>query len=226
MKFVCGVNTVHPHACGEITILMISTAASLGSPPRVWGNPYCDGGHQRWFRFTPTRVGKSRSATPLTSPQTVHPHACGEIVTTACPIPSLIGSPPRVWGNRWFPSRRRRCVRFTPTRVGKSAVPTPGAGTYSVHPHACGEIAAAKILRCSARGSPPRVWGNLAAECRIQRLDRFTPTRVGKSASPPGRVPGQTVHPHACGEIVEPSDNLIWYSGSPPRVWGNRGRLG
>ena len=69
---------VHPHACGEnCTILMIILSVS-GPPPRVWGKPVDLRIIHSKPRSTPTRVGKTRSASAALAVSAVHPHACGE----------------------------------------------------------------------------------------------------------------------------------------------------
>ena len=135
-----------------------------------------------------------------------------------------IGSPPRVWGNRCMPASYERIRRFTPTRVGKSAetrhVRSRPLGSpprvwgnrlpgwfdtelrLAVHPHACGEIAQPGACSDAARFTPTRVGKSTLLRRMSRTQSRFTPTRVGKSQSLP--------------------DVRCLYSGSPPRVWGNR----
>ena len=71
-------------------------------------------------------------------------------------------------------------VRFTPTRVGKTAVALEVRKARSVHPHAGGENG--------------HVFDKLVG------LGRFTPTRVGKTHIEVRGVPVRAVHPHAGGE--------------------------
>ncbi len=52
-------STVHPHACGEDTADPPDQQAAHGSPPRVWGRRRVGGKRHGWWRFTPTRVGKT-----------------------------------------------------------------------------------------------------------------------------------------------------------------------
>src|SRR5690606_27982080 len=135
-------------------------ALQCGSPPRVWGKqpPFGDCDPER--RFTPTRVGKTRSESGKNARSAVHPHACGEnmMVCSAptrverftptrvgktfgqeCSVTARGGSPPRVWGKptggRWGTGDGR----FTPTRVGKTPLIN---GVLNL-----------------VFGSPPRVWG-------------------------------------------------------------------
>ena len=116
--------------------------------------------------------------------RTVHPHVCGEIA---------------------LPCRRAgRAHRFTPTCVGKSQ--TSGIfcrASLRFTPTCVGKSAATCASLLRVRGSPPRVWGNrchrhCAESCRRPvhphvcgeipyadradaRMQRFTPTCVGKS---------------------------------------------
>ncbi len=213
-----------------------------GSPPRVWGNPPQSSRFIYGARFTPTRVGKSGWGQCLHSPRSVHPHACGEIRHSRRDSSTARGSPPRVWGNQDGDNVYTLLDRFTPTRVGKSCAAKDPRSGLSVHPHACGEICANSSPNTNARGSPPRVWGNLFVVQIAVVAHRFTPTRVGKSQSPrrnsccdprftPTRVGKSvpsgcqsslpSVHPHACGEIEVERARRRRNGGSPPRVWGN-----
>ena len=112
--------SVHPHTCGEILRPLALISALSGSPPHVWGNLLCRNGSQFFFRFTPTRVGKSTGATQVNATATVHPHTCGEIPVTLLPSMAIAGSPPHVWGNLERLDLSQINQRFTPTRVGKS----------------------------------------------------------------------------------------------------------
>ena len=94
----------------------------------------------------------------------------------------------------------QRTNRFTPTRVGKTKAQAGGAWAAAVHPHACGENVRYADVIMYVTGSPPRVWGKLAPTRAPGNRARFTPTRVGKTASLPSQRTLPTVHPHACGE--------------------------
>ena len=198
-------STVHPHVCGEGDRSSSSCISTPGSPPRVWGR-------------RPRR--RTRRAPP-----TVHPHVCGEGIRAAAEQDDRYGSPPRVWGRqldaRFFLMSRR----FTPTCVGKASGPPRSRTTATVHPHVCGEGVSASGTQPSSPGSPPRVWG---------RRPRGRPRRSTAS-----------VHPHVCGEGARRplprgrrhrfTPTCVgqaggWFRaplperGSPPRVWGRRGR--
>jgi len=54
-------SSVHPHARGDNHIGNVQAAPHLGSPPRAWGQRIMMTGRTRPGRFTPTRVGTTRS---------------------------------------------------------------------------------------------------------------------------------------------------------------------
>ena len=125
-----------------------------------------------------------------------------------------------MWGRRRPSPGVRASGRFTPTRVGKTSLSPCATVTVVVHPHACGEDPGHPRRGRYRRGSPPRVWGRLWRQVRLELDRRFTPTRVGKTRH--GTFPAGTllVHPHACGEDGRLSSTRNRSSGSPPRVWG------
>ena len=53
---------------------------------------------------------------------------------------------------------------------------------------------------------------------------RFTPTCVGNTPCSPSRPHTSSVHPHVCGEYINPCTSKFGQVGSPPRVWGILGR--
>ena len=93
--------------------------------------------------------------------------------------------------------------RFTPTHVGNTGHDRVVWVYHSVHPHACGEHLAERILEETEVGSPPRMWGTqIALRCHAAR-ERFTPTHVGNTRCC-AHTPGKPL-------------------GSPPRMWGTLG---
>ena len=71
-------------------------------------------------------------------------------------------------------------------------------------------------------GSPPRVWGQRLANNKLQRIGRFTPTRVGTTSPVDPCVRRGPVHPHACGDNDPARIARAILVGSPPRVWGQQ----
>ena len=137
----------------------------------------------RWRRFTPTGVGKTRSAAAFGSPLKVHPHRCGENVLKNASATNANGSPPQVWGKQMSHRCLERAIRFTPTGVGKTIWRRGPYPKGTVHPHRCGENVARRIRALAENGSPPQVWGKLHTAAPYDVIRRFTPTGVGKTSS-------------------------------------------
>ena len=70
--------SVHPHACGERSRMVVEKSPDDGSSPRLWGT--------QWMK----------KSTVLSFP--VHPHACGERSPLSAHLPPNNGSSPRLWG--------------------------------------------------------------------------------------------------------------------------------
>ena len=194
---------VHPHARGENAFSRFFRSVRSGSPPRAWGKRSpCQQKVVR-IRFTPTRVGKTERICISLPKELVHPHARGENAIRLHPYRLTSGSPPRAWGKLGRSDSASSGIRFTPTRVGKTATPSTSRRRTPVHPHARGENACAISRNDNPRGSPPRAWGKLKLPAPDRIPDRFTPTRVGKTLRCGAGHRGSSVHPHARGENEE-----------------------
>ena len=196
--------------------------AAAGSPPRVWGRLLLTTCNGVSMRFTPTRVGTTRILRIEFAPNPVHPHACGDDLSTRMTCPCETGSPPRVWGRHaeYITLIERR--RFTPTRVGTTPHPVRTRTARPVHPHACGDDTPSTSRSLRGGGSPPRVWGRHPIRSAPERPGRFTPTRVGTTRPRSRSSPSGPVHPHACGDDHRAGSSPRPFAGSPPRVWGRR----
>ncbi len=150
---------VHPHACGDNATRAGTPNATIGSPPRVWGQP--------------------NPAIAIQGDRQVHPHACGDNFPSNREEIERLGSPPRVWGPHTSGTTSGECWRFTPTRVGTTVDERVSAQVDEVHPHACGDNVTHERFLRMALGSPPRVWGQPKICLYQSLLLRFTPTRVG-----------------------------------------------
>ncbi len=197
------VEPVHPHACGENGQAARALGGVSGSPPRVWGK-------------RPSRRTRNRR-------RAVHPHACGENGSPRKLTVKLIGSPPRVWGKRlrefWDQKRRpvhphacgenahdthphQPCIRFTPTRVGKTILPLDIITIIiGSPPRVWGKRSSSHQTPPMSAGSPPRVWGKRRGLPGALGVGGGSPPRVwGKLAAGSPLRQSATVHPHACGE--------------------------
>ena len=131
--------SVHPHACGDNIGNINGESAVNGPPPRVWGQPSFGSAMQSATRSTPTRVGTTPAARTGAHPRTVHPHACGDNLTSISTRVPPCGPPPRVWGQLVGVVLVRLILRSTPTRVGTTDNEYSTANGSKVHPHACGD---------------------------------------------------------------------------------------
>ena len=113
---------VHPHARGDNGVFICSFKSEIGSPPRAWGQLGNNGTMQRCIRFTPTRVGTTTLDTNTSKPLAVHPHARGDNNILRGLTFFEFGSPPRAWGQRIWTYALSSTTRFTPTRVGTTAM--------------------------------------------------------------------------------------------------------
>ena len=89
---------VHPHGCGEHVPLFNLRRRSSGSSPRVWGTFVKPPINPPIYRFIPTGVGNIRKGIMALASGTVHPHGCGEHLSTGVHDVGSSGSSPRVWG--------------------------------------------------------------------------------------------------------------------------------
>ena len=154
-----------------------------GSPPRGWGKLGIQIALDPVGRFTPTRVGKTPSRRVVSERPSVHPHAGGENDDL-----SRTGTQP---------------TRFTPTRVGKTCQSATEVCVLPVHPHAGGENAwPVHSVHLWGAVHPHAGGENFSAGLRFCQVERFTPTRVGKTMRLVTARPG--------------------VNGSPPRGWGKR----
>ena len=110
---------VHPHACGEISRRRDQYDGANGTSPRLWGDWARAVSSAALTRYIPTPVG--RLATPYRQGQeaTVHPHACGEILSTTDRDKILNGTSPRLWGDSYERIYKALCNRYIPTPVGR-----------------------------------------------------------------------------------------------------------
>ena len=64
------------------------------------------------------------------------------------------------------------------------------------------------------------MWGERQARTFLLKIQRSTPTRVGRTMTRWAKASRSTVHPHACGENDQAALGRLVDGGPPPRVWG------
>ena len=211
--------TVHPHGCGEYSMVAVLVRGGLRFTPTAVGNTDSHGRARRADRFTPTAVGNTPPALGGVA-FAGSPHGCGEYLSSSRCGRVCRGSPPRLWGIRGRLDCGTRCGRFTPTAVGNTARTRRLCPGCTVHPHGCGEYLCPLVnLESLERRFTPTAVGNTVPAREGKGAAKFTPTAVGNTAitwrnsarlgSPPrlwgircpwNCCPGNTVHPHGCGE--------------------------
>ena len=193
---------------------------AVGSPPRAWGQHRrmglrCDHG-----RFTPTCVGTTCAWGWLILRQPVHPHVRGDNNCGSRMMRGIPGSPPRAWGQRRLHQLAGDGGRFTPTCVGTTSQTARIQASDAVHPHVRGDNLFFVGIKLALSGSPPRAWGQHAAEEQELCRARFTPTCVGTTGPVNQGWPRRPVHPHVRGDKDVYFTMEQFGNGSPPRAWG------
>src|SRR5690606_18174675 len=127
--------------------------------PRAWGRRSRGRHSGAEARYTPTRVGTTCRLIGRSTRWAVHPHARGDDATVPASVSTADGTPPRAGGRQRRPQAGAARHRYTPTRVGTTAVVLSVANTATVHPHARGDDSTTDALPPSGNGTPPRAWG-------------------------------------------------------------------
>jgi len=88
--------SVHPHACGEYPVLFYCGDHDPGSPPGNWGILKSKIYHIQPSRSTPTDVGNTSPSRADSKERSVHPHRCGEYISSRNWTVPGGGSPPNI----------------------------------------------------------------------------------------------------------------------------------
>ena len=123
---VCNRWSVHPHGRGDNDAETWSSQATIGSPPRAWGQSGLGACSGLSLRFTPTGVGTIAALQGASIASTVHPHGRGDNPCRSIASKTAFGSPPRAWG------QSLRLRHSTAIRLQKQASKSCSAsGRYS-----------------------------------------------------------------------------------------------
>jgi len=176
-----GASLVHPHACGELFLMVYSVKEAYGSSPRMWGTLFGSSSFQTYIWFIPTHVGNSWFSAIIPHEDLVHPHACGELLSDLHVGSLWGGSSPRMWGTPLPYIYTTSYPWFIPTHVGNSYWRCMVVSGTEVHPHACGELQVPFPVDSTPNGSSPRMWGTPMWVLWIHWKMWFIPTHVGNS---------------------------------------------
>ena len=110
--------------------------------------------------------------------------------------------------------------RIIPTHVGTRALARTSTFRFADHPHACGDKLPDNIFHDRAKGSSPRMWGQVCHFFQLLGSSGIIPTRVGTSAKAVCTSVKIQDHPHACGDKKRCLTVQATPLGSSPRVWG------
>ncbi len=165
-------------------------------------------------------MGTSRYFQFYNNYQKDHPHAYGDKPTSADFYSVPQGSSPRVWGQAFCRYSVTVSVRIIPTRMGTSLSLFHGHNTFRDHPHAYGDKGEKVMFNNGAKGSSPRVWGQVIKHTYIKTESRIIPTRMGTSAYLSRGKHCHKDHPHAYGDKFLTKNGYLSDEGSSPRVWG------
>ena len=190
----------HPHARGEDILEIKSASATRETPPRTWGRLPDVPVVSDVPGNTPTHVGKTCARRQPEALLWKHPHARGEDDLGMADSTAIWETPPRTWGRQPTVTMHATMDGNTPTHVGKTHSLSRAGGPCRKHPHARGEDGRKAACMDYGEETPPRTWGRLGEALRRVRLERNTPTHVGKTD--PLGVSCQPLqkHPHARGE--------------------------
>ena len=110
-----------------------------------------------------------------------HPHAYGDKNRFFLIPEKITGSSPRVWGQGKYRKKSALELRIIPTRMGTSSVCVSFRCKLQDHPHAYGDKQHRTNVKQKAKGSSPRVWGQVYKSQPYEHSHRIIPTRMGTS---------------------------------------------
>ena len=224
-KTSCGGNKAttawkHPHERGEDPLKRRGIRGSLETPPRAWGRRPQHRDMDRRPGNTPTSVGKTWPACGASRWSKKHPHERGEDTDAPVEDNGVTETPPRAWGRLSRLLMWRSVMGNTPTSVGKTESRRNQINIGRKHPHERGEDREGLGGLTCKRETPPRAWGRLKSEDESWKIDRNTPTSVGKTPVVCCRTAQGQKHPHERGEDGIGQKTTGHDSETPPRAWG------
>ena len=212
--------SVHPRACGELNFTAFPGFQTIGSSPRMRGTLKPLFQVRVLQRFIPAHAGNSDMSAAHSTISPVHPRACGELYRVRLQSVDLGGSSPRMRGTHQLQRPCHRRTRFIPAHAGNSLDPGDLLPEPPLHPRACGELRVLADREPHVIGSSPRMRGTRSLWQRLGLGSRFIPAHAGNSGSRSSEAIQITVHPRACGELVQLTNPGVASNGSSPRMRG------
>ena len=128
-----------PTLVGRLPRHISGKAHISGTSPRLWGDWADNRRFEPIWGYIPTLVGRLARRLSICRKRSVHPHACGEILSRS-PFPAqiavhphacgeighaarkskpTIGTSPRLWGDSSCSGAQTTTARYIPTLVGR-----------------------------------------------------------------------------------------------------------
>ncbi len=109
-----------------------------------------------------------------------------------------------------------------PACAGRPSSTSRGPGATRAHPRVCGATTAPARSSITGGGSSPRVRGDLRRRLSARQSPGLIPACAGRPASRLGRLTSTGAHPRVCGATVRVETDHYAWTGSSPRVRGDR----
>ena len=210
----------HPRVCGENSRTSPTSAAALGSSPRVRGKPLGLLFAGIASGLIPACAGKTRAMRARARSPAAHPRVCGENVLSRPDHRAARGSSPRVRGKPLELGGLDADGRLIPACAGKTRTRPHSPGRAGAHPRVCGENLPGDQPPRPALGSSPRVRGKRGLQRRPRGFAGLIPACAGKTPMQALALARFSAHPRVCGENALPGPVGRDDDGSSPRVRG------
>ena len=129
----------HPRSCGKDKRQLFMHYLPLGSPPLVRERHKTVHLFSRSFRITPARAGKTHQSVKEYKNVRDHPRSCGKDPLFVKKFSFTPGSPPLVRERLIHSRKRKRFMRITPARAGKTKRIAGSNHRSRDHPRSCGK---------------------------------------------------------------------------------------
>ena len=168
-----------PHACGGVSLDILTVSVYSQSSPRLWGCFRTANSRISGQSVFPTPVGVFLQAVLAALEPISLPHACGGVSVSELQFVEREMSSPRLWGCfQAYVSDGAHGTVF-PTPVGVFLRFTDIAPDTAGLPHACGGVSQFREAFALQRLSSPRLWGCFQSGQGLGGRGAVFPTPVG-----------------------------------------------